>query len=242
MRFLVFGILFLTTFAPGPVAARDELVISARYPGGETIPYMLTSKDGAPSPAPSYAVILMPGGVGRLNPRMEDGKLAFAGGGNFLIRSRELFADGRFVAVSSDASSTVARMMVIVQDIESRYGKIAIYLIGTSASTNVTMSLSAPLDGVVAGFVHTSLMNPIASFDTRKFKSRHLIVHHTDDLCRLTRLSAAESNHRHYGTELIVMAGGKSTGNECEAYAHHGYNGIEQATVDKIKGWIVAGK
>ena len=34
------------------------------------------------------------------------------------------------------------------------------------------------------------------------------------------------------------MSGGTSTGDDCEAYAHHGYNGIEQATVDRIKAWI----
>ena len=34
------------------------------------------------------------------------------------------------------------------------------------------------------------------------------------------------------------MSGGTSTGNDCEALAYHGYNGIEQQTVDRIKAWI----
>jgi hypothetical protein len=42
--------------------ARDELVTSARTPTGETIPYVLTSN----VTPPAYAVILMPGGAGRL--------------------------------------------------------------------------------------------------------------------------------------------------------------------------------
>lgn len=62
----------------------------ARTSGSETIPYILTSKPGTPA----YAVIMMPGGKGVMDPRMVDGKLVFSGGGNFLIRSRELFADG----------------------------------------------------------------------------------------------------------------------------------------------------
>ena len=37
------------------------------------------------------------------------------------------------------------------------------------------------------------------------------------------------------------MDGGKSTGDDCEAYAHHGYYGIERETVEKIKQWISAG-
>jgi hypothetical protein len=92
--------LLLLACAAGPALASDELVTSAHTTGGETIPYILTSKPGTPA----YAVILMPGGPGRVTPRMVDGKLVFSGGGNFLIRSRELFADGRFVAVSTDAT------------------------------------------------------------------------------------------------------------------------------------------
>lgn len=221
-----------------PAAARDELVTSARTPGGETIPYVLTTKAGAPA----YAVILMPGGSGVMNPRMVDGKLVFGFGGNFLIRSRELFADGRFVAASTDATSTPARILAIAQDIEGRFGKVAVYVIGTSRSTEATMILAAPLDGQVAGFVHTSSMNGIAGFDPRKFRSRHLVVYHRMDACRVTRPSASAASRSSYGTETIEMEGGTSSGDDCEARAYHGYNGIEAATVDRIKAWIAAGR
>ncbi|HTG22857.1 MAG TPA: hypothetical protein VK681_22635 [Reyranella sp.] len=234
MRGLVCVVLLLLISAAGPVLARDELVTSAQTAGGEAIPYILTSKPGTPA----YAVILMPGGQGRMNPRMMNGKPAFSSGGNFLIRSRELFADGRFVAVSTDATSTPDRILAIVRDLQARYGQIAIYVIGTSRSTDATMALAKPLDGQVAGFVHTSSMSGIAGFDPRGLKSRHLVVLHTMDACRITSPSAGMASHQKYGTELIEMSGGTSTGDACEAYAHHGYNGIEQATVDRIKAWI----
>lgn len=218
-------------------AARDELVTSARTAGGETFPYVLTTKAGTPA----YAVILMPGGSGVMNPRMVDGKLVFGFGGNFLIRSRELFADGRFVAASTDATSTPARILAIAQDLERRFGKVAIYVIGTSRSTDATMALSAPLDGQVAGFVHTSSMNGIASFDPRRFKSRHLVVYHRMDACRVTKPSSSAASRSSYGTQTIEMEGGISVGDDCEARSYHGYNGIEAATVDKIKAWILSG-
>jgi hypothetical protein len=214
--------------------ARDELVTTAVTSGGETIPYILTAKDGAPA----YAVILMPGGKGILNPRMEGGKLTFTLGGNFLIRSRELFADGRFVAASTDATSTPGRILAISQDLKRRYGPIAVYVVGTSRSTEATMALAGPLDGQVAGFVHTSSMNGISTLDPRKYKSRHLIVYHQRDACRVTKPSSGAASHSSYGTEVIVIDGGKSTGDDCEAFAHHGYNGVEAETVDKIKAWI----
>jgi hypothetical protein len=218
-----------------PVWAADELVTSARTSGGDTVPYVLTSKPGTPA----YAVILMPGGKGVLNPRLESGgRLAMAAGGNFLIRSRELFADGRFVAASTDATSTPDRMLAIVSDLEKRYGRIAIYIIGTSRSTEATMSLARPLDGRVAGFVHSSSVSSIAGFDARGLKSRNLIVLHVKDACRVTSPSAGRASHSKFGTELIEMNGGTSTSDDCEAYAYHGYNGIEKETVDRIKAWI----
>ena len=36
------------------------------------------------------------------------------------------------------------------------------------------------------------------------------------------------------------MSGGRSVGDECEAQAYHGYNGIEREVVDRIAGWIVS--
>jgi hypothetical protein len=201
-------------------------------------PYVLTTGGDKPT----YAVILMPGGAGILDPRLNsNGRLALRAGGNFLIRSRALFATGPFVAVSTDATSSPDRILAIAGDLQKRFGPLKVYVVGTSRSTEATMALSTPLDGKVAGFVHSSSMSGIATFDPRKFRSRHLIVLHRYDACRVTRPSAGEASHRTYGTDLIEMEGGKSTGDDCEAFAHHGYNGIEQQTVDRIKAWIVAG-
>jgi hypothetical protein len=221
--------------AASPVRAGDELVI-VRQASGADVPYILTDKDGN---RPTHAVVLMPGGTGQLNARMQDGKLAFGFSGNFLIRTRVIFAGGRFVTASTDASSSVPRMLAIVEDLERRWPGIQTYIAGTSRSSLVTMSLSQPLDGRVAGFIHSSSMNPIASFDTRSFKSRHLIVTHTGDVCRATRADSSLANHRAYGTPIIVMEGGKSVGDECDAWSHHGYNGVERATVERIKAWIL---
>jgi hypothetical protein len=222
----------------GTALASDEL--AQVFPqGGDKFNYVLTTRTPATI---KYAVILMPGSSGRMNPHMEGVNIAFSGGANFLIRSRETFAGPQFVAASTDATTTPARILAIVQDLEKRYGKIAIYVIGTSRSTESTMSLAKSLDGQVAGFVHSSSMNAISSFDPRALKSRNLIVLHRMDACRVTSPSAGASSHSKYGTELIEMDGGKSTGDDCEAFAHHGYYGIEAETVAKIEDWILAGK
>jgi hypothetical protein len=237
MKALLAAFALLLSFQ-GVASASDELA-TATPASGEKFNYVLTTR----SPGKiAYGVILMPGGNGRMEPHMAGARIAFSGAGNFLIRSRELFADPQFVAASTDATTTPGRILAIVRDLEARYGKIVIYVIGTSRSTGATMALSAPLDGQVAGFIHSSSMSGIASFDPRGLKSRQLIVLHKQDACRVTSPSAGVSSHNKYGTELIEMEGGKSTGDDCEAYAHHGYYGIERETVDKMKAWILAGR
>ncbi len=216
-------------------SAADELA-SGTSSDGTSVPYVLTAGEGG---KPAYAVVLMPGGTGIMSPRLNlNGRVTFGMGGNFLIRSRARFASGPFAAASTDATSTPERILAIAADLQRRYGPLQVYVVGTSRSTEATMALAGPLDGKVAGFVHSSPMNAIARFDPRRFTSRHLIVLHRMDACRVTRPSNGEASHRSYGTELIEMEGGKSTGDDCEATAYHGFNGIEAETVDRIKAWI----
>jgi len=236
MRSILCSLLLLCSL-PAAALARDEFA-TGNMADGTVVPYVLTTSG---TDKPLYAVILMPGGAGTMSPRMEGGKLSFGYGGNFLIRTRAIFAEGPFVAASTDQTSTPGRIMAIVQDLTTRFGPLAVYVAGTSTSTNATLTLAEPLDGKVAGFIHTSSFNRIASFDPRKLKSRHLIVLHNRDACQYTKPSNGSSSHSRYGTDLIEMDGGKSVDTDCEAFAHHGYNGIERETVEKIKAWIVAG-
>jgi hypothetical protein len=222
----LFCALLLLLLSPAAWAADQSA--SGKTADGSSVAYLLTTRG---SQAPRYAVILMPGGKGIMSP----------GSGNFLIRSRAIFAEGPFVAASTDATSKPDRIMAIAGDLQRRYPGVKVYVVGTSRSTEATMALARPLDGQVAGFVHSSSMNPIASFDPRGLKSRQLIVIHKKDACTATKPSNGAAASRSYGIELIEMDGGKSTGDDCEAFAYHGYNGIERETVDKIKQWITSG-
>jgi len=236
MKHFFCGLLFLL-FASSACAG-DELA-SGKMADGTSVAYVLTTSGSA---RPAYAVILMPGGRGIMSPRIDNnGKLAFSLGGNFLIRSRGLFADGPFVAASTDATSTPDRILAIVADLQRRYPGVKVYVIGTSRSTDATVALARPLDSKVAGLVHTSSMNGIATFNPAGLKGRQLIVLHRGDACALTKPSNGMASNKNYGTPLIEMDGGRSVGDDCEAQAYHGYNGIERETVEKIKQWIMAG-
>jgi hypothetical protein len=219
--------LLLLLFGPAGTWAADQSA-SGRTADGTSVSYLLTATGNQ---TPTYVVILMPGGKGIMSPQS----------GNFLIRSRAIFAEGPFVAASTDATNKPDRIMAIVGDLQRRYPGIKVYVVGTSRSTEATMALAPLLDGRVAGFVHSSSMNAIASFDPRRLKSRNLIVLHKKDACQVTKPSNGMASNRNFGTPLVEVDGGKSTGDDCEAYAYHGYNGIERETVDKIKQWIMAG-
>jgi hypothetical protein len=226
MKLALFGLLLLLV-NPAATWATDQWA-SGKTADGSSVSYLLTTTG---SQTATYAVILMPGGNGIMSP----------GSGNFLIRSRTLFAEGPFIAASTDATNKPDRIMAIVGDLQRRYPGVKVYVVGTSRSTGATLALVRPLDGKVAGFVHTSSMNGISSLDPRGLKSRNLIVLHKKDTCQVTNPSNGIASNRSYGTDLIEMEGGISTGDECEALSYHGYNGIERETVDKIKQWIMAG-
>ena len=218
---------------------RDRLIETARDKSGEVAPYVLTQVGLKKA---QYAYVLMPGGNGLMSPHESFGRLYFKLAANFLIRSRDLFADEVTVVASTDATRDPDRMQSIIKDLKKRYPKIEIYLVGTSRGTYATMQLGDKLDGQVAGFIHTSSMNEIRDYDTRRFVSRHLIVHHQQDACALTTYESALANHQSFGTSFIPIEGGASYGDVCQAYGFHGYNNIEASVVNQIKAWVKAGK
>lgn len=220
-----------------PALAAEELITTAHYADGEVVPYILDSE----GPNPKYVVILFPGGSGVVDPRMENGRLVYGFRGNFLVRSRQYLVDADFASVLTNTTRSEERVQALLDDIKRRYPAAKIYVMGTSNGTHATMALAEYLSGRVAGEIHSSSLYMISRFDPRKLKNRHLIVHHREDVCRVTPFGSAKDSAERYGTDFIVMEGGISTGELCEAFSHHGYNGIERETIDAIKAWIRRG-
>lgn len=211
--------------------------MTAQQAGGPAVPYILNSSNMMPR----YVVILFPGGTGRVDPRIVNGELVYGFQGNFLLRSRPFIVDDEFATVTTNSSDEEERIQAVLDDIKRRFPAAKVYLMGTSNGTASTMKLAGYLSDKIAGVIHTSSRSDIHGFDSRRYKNRQLIVHHKRDGCRGTPFFAAESAHERFGTDFIAMDGGISVGNPCEAFAHHGYNGIERETVEAIKKWIRQG-
>jgi len=176
-----------------------------------------------------------------MDPHLEDGQLVYRMKGNFLLRARTFLVDDEFATVATNSTQVRERIQAVIDDVKARIPAARIYLMGTSKGTYDTMDLAEYLSDKISGEIHTSSLSNIASFDAKKYHNRHLIVHHKFDACRKTPFSAAEQSHARYGNELITMEGGISVGDPCEAFAYHGYNGIERKTAEAIKRWIRLG-
>jgi hypothetical protein len=230
-------IVVLTLFAAQPGHATEELITTAQYKNGDTVPYILNYKNLSPK----YVVILFPGGNGNMDPRMEDGKLVYGYKGNFVIRTRKYIVDDEFSTVATNSTQSPERIQAILDDLKNRFPSAKIYLMGTSKGTHDTMALAGYLSDKIAGEIHTSSLPTISSFNPTQYKNRQLVVHHKNDNCHATGYNNAAASHDKYGTELITMDGGISVGDLCEPFAHHGYNGIEKETIDAIKNWVKQG-
>lgn len=234
---LILSLTLIPALLPGLATssfAGEELIVSAVTREGKTIPYILNTAGNAPR----YVVILFPGGNGVVNPRIEDGNLAYEKRGNFLLRSRKFLVDNDFAAATTNSTQVEQDVQALLDDLHARFPAAEIYLMGTSRGTYDTMALAGYLADKVAGEIHTSSLSQIAFFEARKYPNRHLVVHHKLDACRATPYASAARSHDAYGNDFIAMDGGVSEGDPCEAHAYHGFQGIEKETIAAIKQWI----
>jgi dienelactone hydrolase len=215
---------------------------------------------------PKAAVVLFAGGHGGLQIS-STGSFKW-GEGNFVVRTRRLFASNGLMVAVVDAPSDRQKRPFLggfrqrpehVTDIKAviawlkQQAKVSAWLVGTSRGTQSAAFIAtqlAPEDGGPDGLVLTSTMltdvpgnRPVPEMPLGRIKVPTLVVHHKQDGCE----------HCKYGDlpklmdklaavpskELLTFEGGKDQGDPCEAMAHHGFNGIEQQVVTKIAEWII---
>jgi pimeloyl-ACP methyl ester carboxylesterase len=216
-------------------------------------------------PAPKAAVVLLAGGHGGLQV-FPNGSMKW-GEGNFLVRTRQLFADqGLLVAVvdaPSDRQSppylagfrqtaehTADLKAVIAWLRES--SKLPVWLVGTSRGTQSAAYVATELAGSGGpdGLVLTSTIltetkgRPVPAMALGKLQVPVLVVHHTQDGCALCAFSEtpalmAKLSHTPR-SQLLTINGGDNKGDPCEAFAFHGFNGLEAEVVKQIAAWVVA--
>jgi pimeloyl-ACP methyl ester carboxylesterase len=216
-------------------------------------------------PSPKAAVVLFAGGHGGLQ-LAADGTIRW-GSGNFLVRSRQLFADQGLMVVVLDAPSDrqslpflnyfrqtpqhAADVKAVIAWLRAS-AAVPVWLVGTSRGTQSVAFVATELagkdgpDGIVltSSILRDEKGRAVPAMPLERIRVPVLVVHHEQDGCSacpfadvpglMAKLTTAPRS------ELLTFKGGLSEGDPCEAFAHHGYNGLEREVVEKIAAWIVS--
>ena len=228
-----------------------QQVTSAR---GAAQPFWMIERDNAVA-----SLILFAGGNGVLEIDQDGiGKT-----GNFLVRSRQLFAKQGFnVAVIDkpndkdelfDFRGTVEHaqdIKAVIRFLRTKYSK-PVWLVGTSRGTisaaNAAARLTAPLgpDGIVltSSVVVSSKHQSLSDIAVDKITIPTLFVHNRDDGCRVSRFNDLDAVMAKFvkvrDKALQAHTGGKTKqNNPCKAKTPHGYLGLEETVVKQIADWV----
>jgi dienelactone hydrolase len=215
-------------------------------------------------PDPKAAVILIPGGHGGLQLSTR-GSVKW-GEANFLVRSRQLFAEQGLVVAVLDAPSDrqnppylqgVRQRPEHTADIKAVIAwlradaKVPVWLVGTSRGTQSAAYVATELGGPEGpdGIVLTSTIvtdrngRSVPDMPLDKIRVPVLLVHHEQDGCALCAFSSMPALMGKLVNaprrQLLAFKGGANQGDPCEALAYHGFNGIERDVVQQTAAWIL---
>ena len=218
--------------------------------------------------SPKASVILMAGGHGGL--QIFPGGSFGWGGGNFVVRTRQQYADAGFAVAVIDAPSDRQSMPFLngfrqtpehAADVKAviawlkQQAPVPVWLVGTSRGTQSAGYIATeltPAQGGPDGIVLTStiLNDPngraVPRMPLEQITVPVLVAHHEQDGCRLCAFSYTPQLMSRLTKspkpELISFTGGQSVGDPCEAMAYHGFNGLEADVVGKLTRWMLAAK
>jgi hypothetical protein len=182
--------------------------------------------------------------------------------GNFLLRTRPLWLEQGFaveiLGAPNNASLNGQRHTEAYADAVERAVDFArsqanapVWLVGTSAGTTGAANAAEYLGGKVAGLVLTSSVTrqypageTVIDTDLGEITVPVLIVANQNDACPVTppgdapRIAAALT--RSPRKEVVYVQSDQIVSSACEAFAPHGFLGIETAVIQRIADWIRA--
>jgi pimeloyl-ACP methyl ester carboxylesterase len=216
-------------------------------------------------PTPKAAVVLLAGAHGGLQ-MFPNGSMKW-GEGNFLVRSRQMFADHGLLVVVLDAPSDrqsapfltgfrqspehAADLKAVVAWLRES-AKVPVWLVGTSRGTQSAAFAATRLTGADGpdGLVLTSSIlsdekgRPVPAMPLDRLRIPVLVVHHEQDGCGHCSFADMPALMAKLETlpkkQLLTFKGGTPRGDPCEAWSYHGFNGLEREVVQQIAGWITA--
>lgn len=250
-------ILACTPHAYGQVV--EKVVDIPTRPGVSQRMVVLSPQD------PKAAVILLAGGHGGLQIS-PNGSFKW-GEGNFVVRTRRLFAEQGLLVVVVDAPSDRQSPLYLsgfrqrpehVADIKAaiawvrEQAKVPVWLVGTSRGTQSAAYVATELngsDGPDALVLSSTILTedkgrPVPAMPLSKLRIPVLVAHHEQDGCSHCSFSDVPSLMEKLSSvpkkQLLSFKGGDNRGDPCEPFAYHGFNGLDREVVAQIATWILA--
>lgn len=205
------------------------------------------------------ALIFFPGGNGAGPFKLGEGGVV--SGWSFLVRSADSFIrDGVAVVTVNPPSdhptgmstgfresAEHARDIAFLVDYLEQQGYQRIFLVGNSRGTLSAASLGTRLkDSHLKGIILTSSLeydNFLRWLPLEKLNLPVLMVHHRQDLCRVSPFQEAEktrdSLRGHTSVDFTEVSGGAYPRSApCDNLSAHGFFGIEDKVVRVITDWV----
>lgn len=213
--------------------------------------------------SPAASVVLIPGGSGviKLGPSGPERDT------NFLVRSRDLFAENNLMVAVVDAASDFSgrddglagkrtsaehvRDLNAVVAFLRKEAKVPVWVIGTSRGTISAAALASQMPDTIDGIVLTASVSEsgkgrpdsVLSSDLSKITKPVLLVHHKHDDCYVSPFGGVKKIQKKLvnarTVEMYSFEGGKAKQkNGCKPKTYHGFFKIENEVVGKISDWI----
>jgi pimeloyl-ACP methyl ester carboxylesterase len=236
-----------------PLGAHGEEIVTLKTRGDVSQSYLLAYDKGTSYKA---VAVLFPGGEGRIELKESPSGITLRGG-NFVVRTRDLFvANGIAAAVIDNPSDNhgftdVDRMGkahmtdvgAVVADLRQRFPGAKVFLVGTSRGTvsaaYAGIAHAERIDGVVltSTVFRASRNNAgVSGLNFSGYKAPLLFVHHRQDACSACPYNEAA---RHSERLISVSGGDAPQSGPCEPFSQHGYLGKEKETVAAISRWLL---
>ena len=246
-------LLFATLLAACALAFADDHLVSIATRPGVKVGYWWMPREGA-----TATIGILPGGSGGIG--YVNGQIKSQ---NFLVRTRDLWADEHFnialIGKPSDVNDMevgfrssaehIEDLRLVVEKLRRDGGK-PVWLVGTSRGTVSAAAAAAALDpSLIAGVVLTSSVTndrhfrAVPALPLSDIRVPVLVMHHKRDACR--SCDPSQTGMIMWGLRnapvkklVLVDGGGGASGDPCEALHYHGYIGMEPEAVHMIAEWI----
>jgi dienelactone hydrolase len=255
----VFILTLLPFFITEAVVAKQEMVtLTSRYDvmgGGSNIAlsYFL---DMPANEDPKAVLLVIPGGNGVINLKIQDGKIRHDLQYNLFIRSAVMLHERSIGLAMPDVPSDRSKgvnvtfrkgrehtedLKAVLKDLRIRYKRSKIYF-ATSGNGGISALFSAgnlgmDLDGVILAGADTSQLH---AYDHSAVKTPVLMIHHREDSCDSSPIIEAREIAEKYSFALFPFSGGEpdKDKNPCAFRTKHGLFGLDVKAVATVVDWI----